>query len=102
MNNDPFEDQLENTRVERDSASVDEQSDDSKSQNKHPAETGSDHVQSKPSDSTISADMGLQGGSDGVDSDFPFVKLSLGSIIVYFGVLRSSISVCSRFYGCLC
>lgn len=83
MNKYPFEKQLEDAKSERDDTSINYQDSDRRSQNKSRTDKESDRSQSGASESPKFGKIGPPEAPNEVNSEFPFVKLSVGSIAIY-------------------
>ena len=83
MNKDPFEKQLEDAKSDRDNDFISSQNSEHRSQNKSRTDKESDRDQSGTSESPIFGEIGPPETPNEVNSGFPFVKLSVGSIGIY-------------------
>jgi Flp pilus assembly protein TadB len=83
MNNDPFENQLEDAKSERDDIHINHQEIDRKSQNKSRTDKEFDRSQRGASGSPKFGEIELPEAPNEETSEFPFVKVSVGSIVIY-------------------
>jgi hypothetical protein len=82
MSKDPFEKQIEDARSERDNDTISDQS----HQNNQSAEIEPDSTSNRNFWPTMPDEDDLSEAQNKPISPFPFVKLSLGAIGIYFGL----------------
>lgn len=86
MNKDPFEKQIEDARSERDDDTISDQSHQNDTQNNRSTEIEADSTPNRNFLPTMPDEDELSEAQNKPISPFPFVKLSLGAIGVYFGL----------------
>lgn len=85
MNKDPFEKQIEDARSERDNDTISDQSHQDNTQNSQSGKIEPDSTPNRNFWPTMADEDEFSEAQNKPISPFPFVKLSLGAIGIYFG-----------------